>query len=174
MYNDYDSIIQSASERYNVDASLIKAVIMTESSFKEDVTSSAGACGLMQLMPTTFEAVKDSNYTNIFDAEQNINTGTKLLSQLLSESDSVEIALAKYNAGSGNVKRYGYEKYSNYYNKVLENQKLFANENLSANSGSTVTKGKVNTGFSLDSTTEIIVIFGVVILALFFIFKGVC
>lgn len=128
MNTKYDNIISQASEKYNVDESLIKAIIKTESSFNENATSKAGASGLMQLMPSTFEAVKDEGYSDIYNPEQNIFTGTKLFSQLLDSSESVEEALAKYNAGAGNVSRYGKEKYSSYYNKVLSNQRTYKNQ----------------------------------------------
>ena len=70
--------------------------------------------------------VKDS-----YDAEQNIMGGAKLLSQLLKKYDGDRNkALAGYNAGTGNVAKYGAEKYSSYYNKVNANEKaLFKDDN---------------------------------------------
>lgn len=115
-----DSIITKASEKYNVPASLIKAVCKAESNFNAKAVSHCGAKGVMQLMPATAKAmgVKDA-----FDPEQNIMGGTKLLSQLLDQYDgNVTYALAAYNAGSGNVAKYGgvppFKETQNYIKKI--------------------------------------------------------
>ena len=71
----------------------------------------------MQLMPTT---AKSLGVTDSTDPYQNIMGGAKYLASLLDQTDGdVETALAGYNAGMGNVKKYGKEKYSGYYKKVL-------------------------------------------------------
>lgn len=115
-----DSIIQKASEKYNVPASLIKAVCKAESNFNAKAVSHCGAQGVMQLMPSTAKSlgVKDA-----FDPEQNIMGGTKYLSQLLDKYDgNVTYALAAYNAGSGNVAKYGgvppFKETQNYIKKI--------------------------------------------------------
>lgn len=117
----YDDFIKNASKTYNVPEALIRAVIKAESSFNPNAVSQSGAQGLMQLMPKTAASlgVKDS-----FDPEQNINGGVKYLSQLLSRYDgNVKIALAAYNAGPGNVDKYGgvppFEETQNYVKKIL-------------------------------------------------------
>lgn len=100
-----DSIFQKASAQYDVPANLLKAVAKAESSFNPKAVSGSGAAGVMQLlMPKTAEylGVKD-----IFDAEQNIMGGAKYLSELIKKYDgNTALALAAYNAGSGNVAKF--------------------------------------------------------------------
>ena len=117
MQTKYDDIFNEASAKYGVDVDLLKAVAKTESNFDTNAVSSAGAVGVMQLMPATAESL---GVTNRSDAYQNIMGGAKYLASLLDQTDGdVETALAGYNAGMGNVKKYGKEKYSGYYKKVL-------------------------------------------------------
>ena len=127
-WQDYNEYFEKASTTYNVDKRLLIAVAKTESDFNPKATSGAGAKGIMQLMDNTAKelGVKDS-----YDAEQNIMGGAKLLSQLLKKYDGDRNkALAEYNAGTGNVAKYGAEKYSSYYNKVNANEKaLFKDDN---------------------------------------------
>lgn len=114
----YDDIIDKYSSEYNVDRSLVKAVIFKESRFKETVVSSKGAIGLMQLMPSTalwlMNKLKIEDY-KIESADNNIRLGTYYLSYLMNLMDSdEEHALLAYNAGPENAKRWvnseGYSK----------------------------------------------------------------
>jgi hypothetical protein len=103
-----DAIIRKASSRYGVDAGLIKAVIRAESGFNPRAVSSAGAQGLMQLMPSTARGlgVKDS-----FDPEQNVMAGTRFLKDMLHRyGGNVDEALAAYNWGPGNVDHHGTDR----------------------------------------------------------------
>ena len=112
----YEEYVKKASETYGVSEELINAVIQQESGGNAKAVSSAGAQGLMQLMPSTARML---GVSNTFDPEQNIMGGTKYLSQLLDKYDGdEESALAAYYAGPGNVDRYGKEKYSTYYTGV--------------------------------------------------------
>lgn len=97
------AVINRASQRYGVEENLIKAVIKAESNFKATAVSSAGAQGLMQLMPATAAGlgVKDS-----FNPEQNVMAGTRFLKDLLNRyGGDLDKALAAYNWGPGNLDR---------------------------------------------------------------------
>ncbi len=101
----YDDLIASASRRWSVDFSLIKAVMHAESAFDKDAVSRAGARGLMQLMPATAAMLQ---VHDIHDPYDNINAGANYLGMLLKKyKGNIKNALAAYNAGEANVKKYG-------------------------------------------------------------------
>lgn len=102
--DQYDAIIKQAAERYSVNPALIKAVIHAESHFNRYAVSSAGAQGLMQLMPATARSL---DVTDPFNVRQNIMGGARLLSWLQKKLNSRDNVLAAYNAGIGNVTKYG-------------------------------------------------------------------
>lgn len=106
----YSDEVKAASEKYGVDEALIYAVIKTESNFNPDARSSAGAVGLMQLMPDTFTWMqtmyKDENdytFEDLYDPALNIDYGTETLSVLLDMYEDEETAICAYNGGLGNV-----------------------------------------------------------------------
>ena len=116
-----EQTVQKAAAKYNLPPELITAVIRAESNFKTGAVSSAGAQGLMQLMPAT---AKELGVQNPFDIEQNIDGGTKYLRKMLDRfGGSVPKALAAYNAGPGTVMKYNgrvpYPETRQYVRRVL-------------------------------------------------------
>lgn len=101
--DSYDAVIAQAASTFGVDKGLVKAVIHTESGFNPHARSGPGAKGLMQLMPAT---ARRFNVHDVYDPTQNIHGGTEYLSFLLKRFNNLELALAGYNAGEGNVDKY--------------------------------------------------------------------
>ena len=127
-YMRFEPIIHQAASRHNVDPALVKAVIHTESYFNPHATSHKGASGLMQLMPQTAEQL---GVTDLYNPRQNINGGTKYLSQLMKRySNSLSLVLAAYNAGEKAVSKYRgippYKETQNYVKKVLNYRKHYS------------------------------------------------
>ncbi|VEF48688.1 murein lytic transglycosylase [Bacillus freudenreichii] len=117
-----ESIIQRAADTYNLPSKLIKAVIRHESNFNARAISRAGAAGLMQLMPSTARGL---GVTDIMDPEQNVMGGAKYLRSMLDKyKGNVKLALAAYNAGPGNVDKFGgippFKETQNYVRKVTD------------------------------------------------------
>ncbi|WP_419715698.1 lytic transglycosylase domain-containing protein [Bacillus bombysepticus] len=109
------------AEKYGVDPNLVKKVVKTESDFKPETVSRAGAMGLMQLMPAN---VKEQGVKDPFNPRQNIEGGVKELKGYIKKyNGDLVLSLAAYNAGAGNVRKYGgvppFKETQNYIKKIL-------------------------------------------------------
>ena len=143
---EYNKYVEKYAKEYNVDDKLIYAIIKAESNFNENAISSKGAIGLMQLMESTGkEAAKKINLKitkdDLIKPRVNINLGTKYISILLEKYNNIGLALAAYNAGSGNVDSWienktinsdgsnleniPYKETNNYVRKILRDYKIY-------------------------------------------------
>ena len=115
-----EDAVKIASNKYNVDENLIKAVIKTESNFNPNAVSSAGAKGLMQVMPANYKSLGISNPFNIYE---NIDGGTKLLKQYIDKyNGDIEMALMAYNGGPTRMKNRGVTSIEHIYKMPKETQ----------------------------------------------------
>lgn len=117
-----EDIFQRAAQKYNLPVELLKAVGKAESNFNPNDVSGAGAKGIMQLMPA---ACEETGVTDPFDPEQSIMGGAQILARNMKKyNGNVTLALAAYNAGSGNVEKYGgvppFKETQNYVVKVVQ------------------------------------------------------
>ncbi|MBL8211344.1 MAG: lytic transglycosylase domain-containing protein, partial [Bryobacterales bacterium] len=118
-------LVDRVAEQHGLPAALVHAVVKAESAYRQDAISPKGAIGMMQLMPATAASLN----VNPYDAEQNVEAGTRYLRQLLIQyqdyPDQVKRALAAYNAGPGAVQKYNgvppYRETQLYVHKVVEN-----------------------------------------------------
>ncbi len=130
---NYKPLIENIAAKYDLDPHLVAGLIKQESNFNSRAVSKAGAMGLMQLMPQTARSmgVKDP-----FDPAQNIEGGSRYLRQMLNHfKGNIVLAIAAYNAGPGNVEKYGnrippFTETQNYVRSVAKHADGFRSDNL--------------------------------------------
>ena len=145
---EYTEYVKKYANEYNVDEYLIYAIIKAESNFEPNAESHRGAKGLMQLMYSTAEDISkrigiELNEENILEPDININIGTKYISMLIQKYNNTNLALAAYNAGSGNVdgwiekgtlksdgsdiENVPFTETNNYVRKILRDYEIYKN-----------------------------------------------
>lgn len=143
---EYAEYINKYATEYGVEENLIYAVIKAESNFEPNAVSHQNAQGLMQLMYSTAEEVSNKigielTDNNILEPEININIGTKYIAILIDKYECIEVALAAYNAGSGNVDKWikngiikpdgsdieniPFKETNNYVRKIMRDYKIY-------------------------------------------------
>lgn len=128
--SDYDGIIEKVSQKYDVDSTLVKAIIKAESNFNNRAVSPVGAEGLMQLMPATAASLQ---VPDSFHPENNIEGGVRYLRYLFNLfNGNLPLVLAAYNAGENTVMRYNnsippYKETRNYVKRVLSYLEQYQN-----------------------------------------------
>lgn len=143
----YSTEVSKYAEEYGVDENLVYAIIKAESNFNEHAVSRSNAVGLMQLMYDTATDIAtivniEIDEEKLLDPDININLGTKYISMLIAKYGNIEVALASYNAGSGNVDNWiangtiradgsnienvPYNETNNYVRKILRDYKIYS------------------------------------------------
>ncbi len=120
---DYSDIVVPLAKKHGIDWRLVTAIMAAESSFNPCAVSPVGAMGLMQIMPAVAKEY-EVELDEAFEPEENVRAGILLLKRLNKRyKGDLKLTLAAYNAGEGNVARYGgippFKETRNYVKKVL-------------------------------------------------------
>jgi len=142
----YEQYVQKYSREYEIEENLIYAIIKAESNFESKIESNKNAKGLMQIIYSTGQEVAESidleiTEEELYNEEININIGTKYISNLIQKYNNKELALAAYNAGTGNVDKWieqgilnkdgnniekiPFKETNNYVRKVIRNYRIY-------------------------------------------------
>ena len=144
----YRDIIETQAEQYHIDPAFLYGMIRTESNFNPNAESSAGAVGLMQIMPATFDWLQTHKGTEpkldasaLYDPQINVEYGVYFLSILREEYGDEAVMLSAYNAGMGSVDQWlseeehsadgetlydiPYGETEQYVKNVLESQEMY-------------------------------------------------
>ena len=140
----YSEYVSQYAKEYGLSESIVFAIIKNESNFEKNISSNKGAIGLMQIMTETGKEVANKlsiTEMDLLDAETNIKIGTKYFSDLYKKYNNTELALAAYNAGSGNVDKWiqqgiiessgenveniPYKETNMYVRKVIQSEKIY-------------------------------------------------
>lgn len=153
-------IFERAAAKYNISYDFLLAVAKAESDFNTKCVSSAGAKGIMQIMPAE---CKELGVKDPFDAEQNIMASARLLKAHLKKfNGDYTLAAAAYNAGSGAVKKYGgvppYKETQNYVKKIKKFMKegVTVPDKTVSVSSTDFDKGKAATNTDLEQVTVVV------------------
>ena len=142
----YSEYVEKYAKEYEIDKELIYAMIKSESNFKHEAISTKGARGLMQILESTAyevaeELEKEVTKEDLLNPETNICLGAKYISNLIKKYGNIELAVASYNAGIGNVDSWikegtiqkdgtdieniPFKETNNYVRKILRDYKLY-------------------------------------------------
>lgn len=145
---EYIEYVKKYAKEYEVDEYLIYAIIKAESNFNQNAVSHREAKGLMQLIYSTAEDIAkriniEINEEKVLEPDTNINLGTKYISMLIQKYNNINLALAAYNAGSGNVddwiekgtlksdgsdiENVPFTETNNYVRKILRDYEIYKN-----------------------------------------------
>ncbi len=143
---DYEEYVNKYSKEYGVEENLIYALIKVESNFNPNAISKKNAQGLMQLMYDTAQEISDKDgikltQDSILEPDTNIKLGTQYIATLIEKYNCIEIALAAYNAGIGNVDKWlksgiiqsngsdieniPYKETNSYVRKIMRDYKIY-------------------------------------------------
>lgn len=142
----YSEYVEKYAEEYKIEKELIYAMIKAESNFNSEAISNKNAIGLMQILESTANEVakeieREITREDIINPEINIHLGTKYISNLIKRYGNIELAIASYNAGIGNVDNWinqgiiqkngedveniPFKETNNYIRKILRNYKIY-------------------------------------------------